>query len=346
MSAGPALRSRFRGCLLGGAVGDALGAGVEFLSLEEIRERFGPAGVTGYVPAYGRRGAITDDTQMTLFTADGLIRAQQQVLAGGAPDLDLELWRAYRRWLSTQDAGVTRPPDETGWLLGQAFLHSSRAPGNTCLQALRDGRPGSELAPVNDSKGCGGVMRVAPAGLAAAEPFTAGCHAAALTHGHPTGYLAAGALAVMISEIVAGHDLPEAVGTAIGRVRDHAAGDEVARALTGAVAAAAAGPPLPATVAKLGQGWVGEEALGIATYCALAAGGFRSAVLLAVNHDGDSDSTGAVCGNLVGALLGAESIDPVFLDDLEGRDVIDRVADDLYEVFIERRRIPGDRYPC
>ena len=99
-------------------------------------------------------------------------------------------------------------------------------------------------------------------------------------------------------------------------------------------------------MAKLGQGWVGEEALGIATYCALAAGGFRSAVLLAVNHDGDSDSTGAVCGNLVGALLGAESIDPVFLDALEGRDVIERVADDLYEVFIERRRIPGDRYPC
>jgi ADP-ribosyl-[dinitrogen reductase] hydrolase len=346
MNAGPALRSRFRGCLLGGAVGDALGAGVEFLSLEEIRERFGPAGVTGYVPAYGRRGAITDDTQMTLFTADGLIRAQQRVLAGGAPDLDLELWRAYQRWLSTQQAGVTRPASEPGWLLGQAFLHSSRAPGNTCLQALLDGRPGSALDAVNGSKGCGGVMRVAPAGLAAADPFSVGCQAAALTHGHPSGYLAAGALSLMISEIVAGHDLPEAVGAAIGRVRDHAAGDEVARALTGAVEAAAAGPALPATVAQLGQGWVGEEALAIAAYCALTVSDFRSAVLLAVNHDGDSDSTGAICGNLAGAVLGAEAIDPGLLDDLEGRDVIQQVADDLYEVFIDRRHVPGDRYPA
>jgi ADP-ribosylglycohydrolase len=99
-------------------------------------------------------------------------------------------------------------------------------------------------------------------------------------------------------------------------------------------------------VAELGQGWVAEEALGNATYCALAGAGFRSAVLLAVNHDGDSDSTGAICGNLVGAALGAECVDPVFLDDLEGRDVIQQVADDLYEVFIESRPVPGDRYPC
>ena len=68
---------RYRGCLLGGAVGDALGAGVEFMSLDEIRGRYGPAGVTGYVPCYGRSGAITDDTQMTLFTAEGLLRARQ-----------------------------------------------------------------------------------------------------------------------------------------------------------------------------------------------------------------------------------------------------------------------------
>lgn len=60
-----------RGSLLGGAVGDALGAAVEFQSLAEIRSRFGPAGILDYAPAFGRLGAITDDTQMTLFTAEG-----------------------------------------------------------------------------------------------------------------------------------------------------------------------------------------------------------------------------------------------------------------------------------
>ena len=62
--------SRFRGCLLGGAVGDALGAPVEFWSRSEILRQFGPDGVRDYIPAYGRIGAITDDTQMSLFTAD------------------------------------------------------------------------------------------------------------------------------------------------------------------------------------------------------------------------------------------------------------------------------------
>ncbi len=62
--------SRVRGTLLGGAVGDALGAPVEFLSLASIRRQFGEAGIRDYAPAFGRSGSITDDTQMSLFTAE------------------------------------------------------------------------------------------------------------------------------------------------------------------------------------------------------------------------------------------------------------------------------------
>jgi hypothetical protein len=71
---------RYRGCLLGGAVGDALGAGVEFASLDEIRRRHGPAGVSGYVRAYGRLGAITDDPDVTLVQSgqtDHVVRSTQ-----------------------------------------------------------------------------------------------------------------------------------------------------------------------------------------------------------------------------------------------------------------------------
>ena len=91
------LRDRYRGCLLGGAVGDALGSGIEFLSLTEIRHRYGSAGVTGYVPAYGRAGAITDDTQMTLFTGEGLLHNQQR--PPRARDAPAAIWRSYQRWL-------------------------------------------------------------------------------------------------------------------------------------------------------------------------------------------------------------------------------------------------------
>jgi ADP-ribosylglycohydrolase len=329
---------RYRGCLLGGAVGDALGAGIEFMSLHEIRRQYGPAGVTGYVPCYGRSGAITDDTQMTLFTAEGLLRARRH---GG--DVPEALWQAYRRWLLTQGSPGSAPAD--GWLIGQEFLHDQRAPGVTCLGALHGGRPGTPTRPVNGSKGCGGVMRVAPAGLAGGDPFTLGGQAAALTHGHPSGYLAAAAFALMISEVTGGSGLPEAADAALAAVQDAPEGGEVSAALAAAMAAAAAGPPSTAVMCSLGAGWVAEEALAVAVYCALTATSFRSGVLLAVNHGGDSDSTGAICGNLLGARLGAGAIDADLLDGLEGREAIIQVADDLYDVFAEGREPSRQRYP-
>lgn len=188
-------RSRFRGCLLGGAAGDALGSAVEFMRLEQIRQRFGPGGIRDYAEAYGRVGAITDDTQMTLFTAEGLLRGLVRERCKGTVSYGSIVANAYLRWLLTQGDGNRHGLDplveEPGWLYSVEALHSPRAPGLTCLEALRDtiepGRPAS-----NDSKGCGGVMRVAPVGLFAqsvAESFDLGCELAALTHGHPTGWL-------------------------------------------------------------------------------------------------------------------------------------------------------------
>jgi ADP-ribosyl-[dinitrogen reductase] hydrolase len=334
------LRDRYRGCLLGGAAGDALGAGIEFLSLAEIRHRYGPAGVIGYVPAYGRTGAITDDTQMTLFTAEGLLRDQQQ--PAGNRDPAAAIWRAYQRWLNTQ---YGQPAVCGGWLSSQQFLRDERAPGMTCLSALHAGHPGTVSQPVNASKGCGGVMRVAPAGLAADDPFTLGCQAAALTHGHPSGYLAAGALALMISELMRGRDLHDAAAAAAGKLQQADGGEEAAAALVAAMRAAELGPLSAGAIGILGQGWTAEEALAIATHCALTAGSFRSGVLHAVNHDGDSDSTGAICGNLLGAALGAAAIGDDLLADLEGRDIISQVADDLHDVFVLGLPPPTDRYP-
>ncbi len=160
--------SRYRGCLLGGAVGDALGASVEFLSLSEIRARFGAAGLRDYAPAYGRIGAITDDTQMTLFTAEGLLRAHNRGIQKGIVHTPTVVYHAYLRWLETQGETPAYPfPDvRGGWLLGLPELFSRRAPGNTCLASLRGGQVGAVGQPINASKGCGGVMRAAPVGLA------------------------------------------------------------------------------------------------------------------------------------------------------------------------------------
>ena len=108
----PDLRSRLRGCLLAGAAGDALGAAVEFWTLDEIRARLGPDGVTGYLPAYGRDGGvITDDTQMTLFTAEGIIRATVRYAHRGIAHGPSVLQRAYVRWLATQGEAPVPPAD-------------------------------------------------------------------------------------------------------------------------------------------------------------------------------------------------------------------------------------------
>jgi ADP-ribosylglycohydrolase len=105
----PDLRERIRGSLLGGAVGDALGAPIEFDSLETIRERFGPGGVVELKPAYGRRGAITDDTQMTLFTAEGLLLAAQAAALDRPSELARHVHRALLRWLRTQGSHSRHP---------------------------------------------------------------------------------------------------------------------------------------------------------------------------------------------------------------------------------------------
>jgi len=92
--------------------------------------------------------------------------------------------------------------------------------------------------------------------------------------------------------------------------------------------------PVPETVEQIGQGWIAEEALAISVICALAfPDDFRRAVLLAVNHSGDSDSTGAITGNILGAFLGVGAIPPEWLDRLELRDEIGTIATDLHTRF-------------
>lgn len=93
------IRNRFTGCLLGGAVGDALGAPVEFLSRQQILNRFGPEGIREYAAIYGGIGRITDDTQMTLFTAEGLLRGMVRGAMRGMVCRWSVVAKAYQRWL-------------------------------------------------------------------------------------------------------------------------------------------------------------------------------------------------------------------------------------------------------
>jgi ADP-ribosylglycohydrolase len=340
-----AMRSRIRGCLLAGAVGDALGAPIEFASRKEIRERHGARGLRDYAPAYGRRGAVTDDTQMSLFTAEGLVLATRAGALHRPSERLRHLHRAHLRWLRTQ-AETSRSPSfdrcTEGWLLEIDALHSRRAPGNTCVAALRCERMGRIEHPLNQSKGCGGVMRVAPVALALGvdDPFRLGCGVAALTHGHPNGQLAAGFLALAVRELIRGASLEQAFREALEELVRHPQHSECARAIETALGRSREAPVGPETVEALGGGWVAEEALAIAVYCSLVAPDLEHGLLLAVNHGGDSDSTGSLTGNLLGAALGEDAIPSRWLPDLELRAEVERVADALYAESGSRRGRP------
>lgn len=351
--------SRVRGSLLGGAIGDQLGAGVEFEPIDRICQVHGPAGITGFVASYGRpEGRFTDDTQLTLFVAEGLIRADNQAWKQGDCDPLVPLTNAHLRWLHTQ--GVPADGEDgveakgfgkvvSGWLIEQPVLHHQRAPGNSCLMGLK-ALPRNPLVPArNDSKGCGGVMRVAPVGLACPidwNPLGSAADFAGLTHGHPTGRLAAGALAAIVSGMCVGAPLRAAINSGVAELSEWEGSEETLAAIEKAArlagesrdSATIPGPELVEDV--LGGGWVAEEALAVALFCALVAEdavregatpaeGFRKGLLVAVNHSGDTDSTGAICGNLLGARFGEQCLPAEWLADLEARELIETVADDL-----------------
>lgn len=331
------LRQRFRGCLLGGAVGDALGAPVEFMTRAQILARYGEHGIQSFDAAYGRKGAITDDTQMTMFTAEGLLQAVSRRRSGIVERPELVVHRAYLRWLATQELvslAYSSGAERSGWLITLPELRARRAPGSTCLSALASGRVGTADERLNNSKGCGGVMRVAPCALVKEwDPFELGCKVAALTHGHPSGYLAAGVLALIIRCVLEDVNLSEAIERAVARLEKEPGHEESVTALEQAVALwdrdAREGD-----VEQLGAGWVAEEALAIGVYGALAGEeSFATGIQLAANHSGDSDSTAAIAGNILGALYGEDEVLANGYRGVELREEIVRLADDLFAAW-------------
>lgn len=324
----------FRGCLVGGAVGDALGYPVEFLSAEEIEKRYGPGGVGDLQISASGKAVFTDDTQMTLFTAEGILRAQTRGTLKGICYPPSVVYHAYLRWLLTQGYPKVKgfEPEYDGWLLDVPELYQRRSPGNACISVLAGGKQGTIEKPINNSKGCSGVMRAAPAGLfyPKVKAFDMAARFAALTHGHPSGYLSAGALAYIIACIMEGCDLETAVIDTFAELKRFEGHEECSHALSMALALSESSLPEIDAVTKLGEGWVGEEALAISVYCALKyKDDFKKALTAAVNHSGDSDSTGAVTGNILGAYLGYSEIPFDWTRSIECLDVLLQIADDL-----------------
>jgi ADP-ribosylglycohydrolase len=333
VSDGPDIASRFRGAVLGHAIGDAMGAPVEFLSAREIRLRYGQLGVDDFQPWEGHpKGAWTDDTQLMRATAVGLLRAFNcEAQETRHCDPAEFVYARYLEWRTTQE-----------------FESERRGPGTTCLEALASGEMGTSDDPINDSKGAGGIMRVTPVGLAYLPDgaFELGIELAALTHGHPTGWLAAGFFAAVLSRVVRGRDLLSAIRETRELLIAYDDFDETLEAADLAIELFIADETIDEGIERLGQGWIAEEALGIALFCALNfPTDFAEGLLAAVNHDGDSDTTGCLTGALLGAAMGVEAIPGSWVSRVEDSRALGTLADDLRAAFIEGVAPPADVYP-
>lgn len=351
------LQDRIRGSLIGGAIGDALGYPVEFIfSFHEIQAQYGERGITRldtkqhWLEEAGQAGkaVVSDDTQMTLFTANGLLNAYR---LGFAPEQGI--YRAYVEWYLTQ-TGMKSDKFKDCWISEIPVLNRRRAPGGTCMTSLHDIYCGK--VPTNNSKGCGGVMRVAPIPLYAVvdsrmsivEADLLAGEAARLTHQHPLGYIPAALMSHIIYRLALDREptkerMKRYIMEGVAEIRKlyktyHNDVERMSGLAEQAVLLLDCGKTDLENIGSLGEGWVGEETLAIALYCALKHfDSFENAMIAAVNHGGDSDSTGAVTGNILGVAVGYEVIPQYFKDDLEMHDLILRMADDLY-----RGEVSGD----
>lgn len=317
-----------------------------FYPIVPFFSHYGENGITEYDFSHGK-AEISDDTQMTLFTATGLLLGTAHGLTRetiGMYSSYINL--SYKDWYKTQAQRYPLPDEpHSSWLVNIPEVFSCRAPGGTCLSAISSSTYGTIEAPINQSKGCGGVMRIAPIalyfedkGLTADEVAMIGAEAAALTHGHSLGYIPAAGLVYIIHRIAHSDKITllEAVMEMRKFIARQFAGDAHLQEFLLLVDKAielsqyASIDDLDA-IRELGQGWVAGETLAIAIYCSLKySRDFDKALIASVNHGGDSDSTGAVTGNILGAYLGLKGIPQKYLDKLELKDVILEIADDLY----------------
>lgn len=343
------LYDKIAGSLVGGAAGDALGYTVEFESLGVIKAAYGIDGISAYEPVNGV-AQISDDTQMTLFTADALTQLRKEPY--NFEKALRYIKDDYLAWFRTQGGQARLAPHSV--LEDIPEMHSRRAPGITCLSAL--GALSMGRVAENDSKGCGGAMRVAPVALyaltrsdmSALDVASLAGEAARLTHLHPLGFISAAYVATLIyiscknSSSNQGNLLYDSA-TKVVSVIEEVYGADYAHAVKQMTAIVEKTVRMARekdtldidNIRSLGEGWVGEEAVGIALYCALRHNDdFSAALRAAVNHDGDSDSTGAICGNILGAIWGYDRIPYIWKENLELHDTLLATARRLADIAI------------
>ena len=287
---------KLKNFILAQAIADSFGYLIEFKNKEEIIAMYGKDGLKWETYKNNEVFYVSDDTQMSLFALNACLTEGFE-----KEDTFGKIWKNYKDWKITQDF------DEFDISKNELFkfkeLFHKRAPGNTCLYALSGNKMGSIHNPLNDSKGCGGIMRTGVYSFFARhiqEAFEWGVAQAALTHGHPSAFLSAGFYSGLVYGLINDLTLEQAWEQAEETLVTYHGHKTLLQKLHTVKWLINHSPELKGeTLTKeLGEGWYGDEALIVAIYCAQTSISWEEVIEKAANHKGDSDSTAMLAAGL------------------------------------------------
>lgn len=324
------------GCLLGLAVGDAMGYAVDEKNWEEICEDYGPNGLLGYDSVNGRAVA-SSHTQVAAYAANGLLLA---VTRGRHESASRFVGVALKEWARKQH--LPGDPEKCYcWVSHMSVMRQRRCKDIRMLDALRM-ELGTPEKPANRHSTPGPLTGAMMVGLAYDEKYmqprqvgTLGAQVVALTNGSPYAFLSGAVLANLIAGILQEPDLAlkEQVLQAIEAMQIqfafHPQTEEVAKYLMDAVVLAESAKD-PRQVMEDFSCRDARECTAAAIYaCLVCPEDFDAAMILAINHSGRSGAVGALAGGILGAKLGAEVLPEFYLETLECGDVLQTLAADL-----------------
>ena len=345
------LRSAYRGCLLGLAVGDALGQPADKLTWDQIREDFGPRGLMGYA---GDEPLVTSHTQLCAFTANGLLLGQTRgQISGKMAPFARYMALSQKEWAKSQRLHAPQPERTYCWVYWIDQLRRRACTDSRMLEMLAADHLGTPEEPINRLEGSGSLTAAVAAGLFDADPPRLGAEAVALTYGHSTAVLSGAIVADLIHRITRHREksletLMRESLSAVGEAFSPAF--PKARTVTAAVAYAM-------DLALQRQGSLemlvcqtAPQVLAGAAYTLMACGeDFDSAIITAVNHSGRSAAVAALVGAILGAKLGEQALPEFYVEGLDVVEPLRDLADDLYrgcpftmDLDWDRRYIQGE----
>ncbi len=326
-----------RGCLLGLAVGDAMGYAVDELSWEEIQQDYGPQGLLGYDSVNGRAVA-SSYTQVAAFIANGLLLA----ITRGKHDQAARFGAvALKEWARRQNLPGD-PEKSYCWVSKMPVMRQRRCKDLRMLDALRL-ELGTPEKPANRHTTPGALTGAMMVGLAYDEKYMQprqvgilGAQMVALTNGSHLSYLSGCVLANAVAGIIQEPQAPlhthfvqavEAMELQFARLPQ---AKEVGACFKNAIGLALDHSVDPRQAMEDFQCRESHECAAAAMYaCLVCPEDFDGAMILAINHSGRSGAVGAIAGGLLGAKLGADALPEFYLESLECGEILETLACDL-----------------